>query len=84
MPMLMNTRQETIRRALEAVLIHSGSGRVNALEIGCMFRKTEGLSTLEISRFVRKEADSGRFCSIEYDPEHLQAATDLLREMDPA
>ena len=80
----MNTRQDIIQRGLAAVLTHSGSGRVNALEIGCMFRKTEGLSTLEISRFVRKEAVSGRFCSIEYDPDHVQTATELLRELDPA
>ncbi|TDJ01405.1 MAG: glycosyltransferase [Deltaproteobacteria bacterium] len=80
----MNTRQDIIQRGLGAVLTHSSSGRVNALEIGCMFRKAEGLSTLEISRFVRKEAVSGRFCSIEYDPEHVQAATELLRELDPA
>ncbi len=45
----MNTRQDIIQRGLGAVVTHSGSGRVDALETGRMFRKAGGLSTREIS-----------------------------------
>lgn len=85
-----NLRASVINLCLEMVSQSSASNRINAVEIGCMYQNIEGFSTYQIARFMNDSGKPHRFISIEYDPEHVDAAklmlleiaADLLSEVD--
>lgn len=68
--------------AMEAVLQNSLFGRFNALEVGCMFKGNEGLSTYRIADFVSRCKGRKQFVSIDYEPRHIGACKDMLCELD--
>lgn len=78
-----NLRASVIDLALEIVSQSSTSNGINAIEIGCMFKNNEGFSTYRIARFVKDSGKQHRFISIEYNPEHVDAAKLMLLEIDP-
>ena len=52
------------------------------MEIGCIFKEDEGLSTYHIARFLKDLKDGTEFVSIELDPDHVETAKKLLKKMD--
>jgi predicted O-methyltransferase YrrM len=75
-------RAMVIDLAVETVLTSSPSGRFNALEVGCMFKTNEGLSTYRIAHFVSRCDGRKQFISIDYEPEHISACERTLTEID--
>lgn len=79
----MNFRRLIIESALHVVCEEqSGAQHLGALEIGCMFKEDEGLSTLAIAAALRKTGRPFRFVSLEYDPAHVDAAKRILARRD--
>jgi len=54
-----------------------------ALEVGCMFKEDEGLSTLVLAQSIRMHPKGGRLISIEYDQTHVHAARRILARQNP-
>jgi predicted O-methyltransferase YrrM len=77
-----NLRAMVIDLVMETVLASSPSGRFNALEVGCMFKADEGLSTYRIAHFVSKCDARKQFVSIDYEPEHISACERMLTDVD--
>jgi hypothetical protein len=74
-------------KSIRTALIESALGRIsaiapdkpiNAIEVGCMFKEDEGLSTLAIAEIISRHPAKGRFISIEYDATHVDAARAIL------
>ena len=78
----MNFRSDNILRLLELVKQNAKSDRFNLVEVGCMFKEDEGLSTYIIAKFIKDNNLKGRFVSIELDPQHVDAAKSLLKKYD--
>jgi predicted O-methyltransferase YrrM len=77
-----NLRAMVIDLAMETVLESSLSGRFNALEVGCMFKSNEGLSTYRIADFISRCDGIKQFISIDYEPEHISACKHMLGDID--
>jgi predicted O-methyltransferase YrrM len=75
-------RAMIIDLAMETVSAFSTSERFNALEVGCMFKTTEGLSTYRIARFIDRWEGRKQFFSIDYEPEHISACERTLTEIN--
>jgi predicted O-methyltransferase YrrM len=75
-------RATVIDLAMEAVLESSLSGRFNALEVGCMFKSNEGLSTYRVASFISRCEGRKQFISIDYEPGHISACKNMLGEID--
>ncbi|UCC22858.1 MAG: class I SAM-dependent methyltransferase, partial [Planctomycetota bacterium] len=78
----LGIRAVVIDMAMVAVLQCSTSGQFNALEVGCMFKGNEGLSTYRIADFVSRCNGIKQFVSIDYEPEHISACKNMLCEID--
>jgi len=57
---------------------------LNIIEIGCMFREVEGLSTYSIAKMLSESGKSARFVTIDIDKEHLDSCRQLIEARDPA
>jgi predicted O-methyltransferase YrrM len=83
-PQPLNFREQVLVNALGLVEKTRSSESFYAIEIGCMFKTDEGLSTYRIADFIRKnKAVDKLFVSIEYDPGHVEAAQQMIRQMAP-
>jgi hypothetical protein len=78
----MNIRAHYIETTLEQITNAVRPGRFNVVEVGCMYRKNEGLSTYQIAKHMKKKNLQARFVSIDYESQHIDAAHNLLREYD--
>jgi len=79
-----NFRTTIIDLGLETVSTHSAPDRLNALEVGCMFKTNEGLSTYRIAHFIQQLRGQRRFISIDSDSEHIDACKQMLCDFAPA
>lgn len=75
-------REIIIDTGLEVVSDFSLTDGFHALEIGCMYTTKEGMSTFRIANFLRSHTKTWGFISIEYDPEHIAAAKEILTRRD--
>lgn len=76
----MNLRSQAILLALDHVSSsYRGGEPLNIIEIGCMFKEDEGLSTYLIADFLVKRAGGNRFVSIDYDLDHINASKVLIQ-----
>ena len=82
MSMAYGIRQIAIQRGVEIALALSTTKHINALEVGCMFNRNEGMSTLSMARFAKKQAGNVRFVSIEYNSAHIELAKQIIVEAD--
>lgn len=76
----MNARAYYIEQTLERVIRAARPEKLHLIEIGCMFKEDEGLSTYTLARFLRDKGLRARFVSIDYDPGHIDAARELLKK----
>jgi len=53
-----------------------------ALEIGCMYQKIEGFSTLKIVQFLSAHCKEFKFISVEYNQAHIQLAKSIISDID--
>ena len=79
----INTRQEYITKTLELVAKNISTPRFNFIEVGCMFKENEGLSTYTVTDFIKKNRLKARFISIDADREHIESCKRLLWKFDP-
>jgi hypothetical protein len=75
----MNLRSQVIEASLKTVGAFSKA--INAIEIGCMFSESEGLSTMVVAQACASVPGS-RFVSIEYNSDHIAAAKKLMKRHD--
>lgn len=78
-----NPRSRAILHALEHVSVLHRTGPLNLLEVGCMFKEDEGLSTLVMAAFLEQRPHKGRLISIEYDAEHVAAGRAIFERRAP-
>jgi tetratricopeptide (TPR) repeat protein len=79
----MNFRVQVINAGLQTVASMLKAQTVRAVEVGCMFKADEGLSTAVIASFLQKRGGNRRFLSIEYDRTHISAAQRILCGLEP-
>jgi len=82
-PVVTNTRQHYLLQSLEFVERAYEKEDLNIIEIGCMFKEDEGLSTLSIAKFLAEKNIKGRFVSIDMDASHLDSCRQLIEDRDP-
>ena len=80
----MHARDQIIDLGLETVSTYSASDRLNALEVGCMFKTNEGFSTYRIAHFIQQHRGQRRFISIDSDSEHIDACKQMMGDFAPA
>lgn len=78
----MNLRSEAILSALNYVSFVYSDQPLNIVEVGCMFKENEGLSTYIIADFLAKRLKGGRFVSIEYAADHIEASKKIIETKD--
>jgi hypothetical protein len=74
----MNFRSQAMLQALEHVSAAYPDQPLNVIEVGCMFKENEGLSTYHIADFLAKRGKGDRFVSIEYDQGHIEASKAII------
>jgi len=74
----MNLRSQTIISTLNHISSIYHDEPLNIVEIGCMFKEDEGLSTYVIADFLSKRSAGGKFFSIEYDQSHIEACKNIM------
>ena len=77
-----NFRGTLLQIGLESTALLSPSNRFHILEIGCMYREQEGLSTYHLAKFQSKRSGDRKFISIDSNPEHIQAAKKMIADRD--
>jgi hypothetical protein len=78
----MNLREHYINNILDSIIQSEVPGKLNIIEIGCMFKEDEGLSTYNIARLISRTKENTRFVSIDYDSAHIDSARLLLKKYD--
>lgn len=73
-----NLRGDLIELGLHTVRKLSGRP-LSAVEVGCMFRPEEGLSTYRIAKFIKE--NGGHFRSVDSDPTHIEGAKRMLEAL---
>ena len=76
----MNFKSVVILSGLNTVHLLSASTTINAIEVGCMFKRDEGLSTFLIAQFLHEKANQSQFFSIEKNFDHITACQKILNE----
>lgn len=79
----MNFRMQVTAAALQQVSDQYADQPLHVIEVGCMFRENEGLSTYAIASLIAKRSAGGRFVSIEYDRSHIDASKEILQRRAP-
>jgi predicted O-methyltransferase YrrM len=74
----MNFRSQTMLQALEHLSAAYPDQPLNVIEVGCMFKEDEGLSTYYIADFLATREKGDRFISIEYDQGHIEASQAII------
>lgn len=80
----MNFRSQAIVWALDHISSSHRGRPLNIIEVGCMFKEDEGLSTYLVADFLAKRPGGGRFVSIEYEPNHIDASKEVLQKRHPS
>jgi hypothetical protein len=75
----MNPRSQAILSALNYVSSVYSDAPLNVVEVGCMFKDDEGLSTHVIADFLATRPEGGHLISIEYNVSHIEAAKEMIR-----
>ena len=75
----MNLRSQAILSTLNHISSIYHNEPLNIIEIGCMFNKGEGMSTYLIADFLSKRPAGGKFVSIEYDQDHIEACKNIIQ-----
>jgi len=75
----MNLRSQAITSTLNHISSIYQDEPLNIVEIGCMFNEGEGLSTYLIADFLSKRPAGGKFVSIEYDQNHIEACKKIIQ-----
>jgi len=79
----MDFRSTVLKLGLKQISQQLGEQPMCILEIGCMFKKNEGKSTLILGEFVHNRPGGGRLISIEYDQNHIDSCKEILRKHAP-
>jgi hypothetical protein len=74
----VNFRSQILLSCLEHVSAAYPDEPLNVIEVSCMFRETEGLSTYLIADLLAQRPGGGRFVSIEYDGSHIEASREIV------
>lgn len=80
----MNFRSQAIVWALDHISSSHRGQPLNIIEVGCMFKEDEGLSTYLVADFLAKRPGGGRFVSIDYDLSHIDASRVLIQKWNPS
>lgn len=56
---------------------------LNIIEIGCMFKEDEGLSTSIIAELISSRDCGGKLVSIDYDKDHIESCKKIIRSFNP-
>ena len=75
---VLNLRMEIASAAIDSLGVNAVRP-LCALEIGCMFKRDEGLSTLQIVRHITSLHPDSRLLSIEFNPEHIEKCKEIFR-----
>lgn len=75
-------RAHYIKEVARLVIETAHPETYNFIEIGCMFKEDEGLSTYNIAKLIVENNINARFVSIDNNPEHIDAARSLLDKYD--
>jgi hypothetical protein len=78
----MNLRVQTLLSALDHISAAYPDEPLNIVEVGCMFKENEGLSTYHIADYLAKRAKGDRFISIEYDQEHITSCQAIITRLN--
>jgi predicted O-methyltransferase YrrM len=82
--MTMNLRSRAIQRALEHVSAAYRDEPLRVLEVGCMYKEDEGLSTYVIADFLAKRRGASKFISVDWDQAHIDACQQIIRRRNPS
>jgi Methyltransferase domain len=78
----MDFRTKAIIRSLEYVSNIYSETSINLIEIGCMFKEDEGLSTYKMAEFIEKRPKGGKLISIEYNQENIKACKEIFNRLN--
>lgn len=81
---LMNIRPSAIQTCLNHLSKKYSHEPLNIVEIGCMFKEDEGLSTLIITKFLSSRDYGGKLVSIDYDNGHIESCKKILKSYNPS
>jgi hypothetical protein len=79
----MDFRTKAIKKSLEYISGIYSDIPINIIEIGCMFKENEGLSTYVMAEFLANRPKGGRLISLEYDQEHIRACKEIFSRLNP-
>lgn len=80
----MEYRGEAILSTLKKLSnLHPGVP-LNIIEIGCMFKEDEGLSTFLIADFLARRQGGGKFISMDCEQSHIESSQRLIAARNPA
>lgn len=78
-----NPRAEMLRTASTWVASRLPGKPLSFIEIGCMFKEDEGLSTMILAEVIHSHPSGGKLYSCEYDGAHVEMCKSILRSRAP-
>jgi len=78
----MNFRTEIILKSLSYISSLYQEDPLVIIEVGCMYKEDEGISTYVIADFLSKREYGGQLISIEIESEHIKACKTIINKLN--